>query len=116
MRNTRNNIQVNKPRKILLLLGWRTTKGIDEKLLSESLNIDTSVLSYPLVCYFDEKHKAEYFGIELAQIDEYDMGGSNSINYLDVSEKYGAMFDILASKKIHIDYKIGRPRVWVIIK
>lgn len=98
--------------KILILLGWRTTK--DSGLLSEKHNLDVSSLPYGMVLHTDAERGAEYFGIKLMEVEECDLRGSNSINYLDVPEKYGSLFDALAKMKVHIDYKIGRARIWCI--
>ena len=51
----------------------------------------------------------EYFGIEIIG-DNHE----NGANMLDVSERYCALVDILVANNIHIDYKIGRPRIWAI--
>lgn len=98
--------------KIMLMIGWRTNK--QSGLLSEKHNLIQNTLPYGLVLYTDKENKCEYFGIRLMEINEFDISGANSINYLDVSEKYGILFDLLAKNGTHIDYKIGRPRIWCI--
>lgn len=102
--------------KILVILGWRTTSYSASGLLTEKYGINAATLPNGLVRYYDTQYSAEYFGIKLMEIDETDLRGSNSINYLDVSERYGVLFDLLAKANIHIDYKIGRARVWVVPK
>lgn len=102
--------------KILVILGWRTTAYSAEGLLTEKHGINTATLGAGLMRYYDTQYNAEYFGIKLMEIDETDLRGSNSINYLDVSERYGVLFDLLAKENIHIDYKIGRARLWVVPK
>lgn len=57
----------------------------------------------------DTSAGTEYFGIEIIG-DKHE----NGANMLDVSERYCVLTDILAANNIHIDYKIGRPRIWAI--
>lgn len=102
--------------KILIILGWRTTSYGSDGLLSEKYGINHSNIPRGLTVYYDTNYNAEYFGIKLMELDNSDMNGANSINYLDVGEKYGCLFDILTANKIHINYQIGRPRIWCIEK
>lgn len=95
-------------RKILLLLGWHSTE--ESGFISEEYGLNRRTLPYGLVISRDGDQ--EYFGIKLMELDEADFNGSNSINYFDISERYGTMFDLLAKEKIHINYKLGRPRIW----
>lgn len=102
--------------KILVILGWRTTACSGGGLLTEKHGINAQSLPSGLMRYYDTQYNAEYFGVKLMEIDETDLRGSNSINYLDVSERYGVLFDLLSKSNIHIDYKIGRARLWVVPK
>lgn len=107
---------MTKTPKILVLLGWRTSLNGSENTMVDNYNLDALNIPSGLVCYNDRMNGAEYFGVRLMELDETDMRGSNSINYLDVSEKYGILFDVLSKNGIKMDYKRGRPRVWVIFK
>lgn len=86
---------------MVVLLGWPADDAVTACVGAET--------PHGLIRTTDTVTGIEYFGIEIIGAEH-----ENGTDMLDVSERYCVLIDILVANSVHIDYKIGRPRIWAI--